>query len=71
MKEEIMGLWGILFLSSYLSIKNLMVAGDSKVTMDWINDKANLNAGQALLRGTTISYLILYIRHAFKQMKHI
>jgi hypothetical protein len=28
-------------------------------------------AGQALLRGITISYLILYIRHAFKQMKHI
>jgi hypothetical protein len=43
MKVEIMGLWGIIFLLSYLSIKNLMVVGDSKVTMDWINDKSNLN----------------------------
>jgi len=43
MKAELMGLWGILFLSSYLSIKKLMVAGDSKVTIDWINDKSNLN----------------------------
>jgi hypothetical protein len=43
MKAEIMGLWGIIFLSSYLSIKKLMVVGDSKVTIDWINDKSNLN----------------------------
>jgi len=38
-----MGLWGILLLSTRLSIKNLMVAGDSKVTIDWINNKSNLD----------------------------
>jgi hypothetical protein len=43
MKVELMGLWGVILLSSHLSIKNLMVAGDSKVTIDWINDKSNLN----------------------------
>jgi len=26
-----------------LSISKLMVVGDSKVTIDWINDRSNLN----------------------------
>jgi hypothetical protein len=43
MKAEIMGLWGLLHLAHKLSIKKLMVVGDSKVTIDWINDCSNLN----------------------------
>jgi hypothetical protein len=38
-----MGLWGLLHLAQRLSIKKLMVVGDSKVTIDWINDCSNLN----------------------------
>jgi hypothetical protein len=40
MKAELLGLWGILLLSSFFTIKKLMVAGDSKVTIDWINSKS-------------------------------
>jgi ribonuclease HI len=43
MKAEIMGLWGLLHFTSSLSINKMMVAGDSKVAIDWINDKENLN----------------------------
>jgi ribonuclease HI len=43
MKVEIMGLWGLLHLAQRLSIKKLMVVGDSKVTIDWINDCSNMN----------------------------
>jgi len=43
MKAEILGLWGLLFLAQRLSISNLMVVGDSKVTINWINDFSNLN----------------------------
>jgi ribonuclease HI len=43
MKAEILGLWGLLFLAQRLSIRNLMAVGDSKVTIDWINDCSNLN----------------------------
>jgi ribonuclease HI len=43
MKAEILGLWGLLFFAQRLSIRNLMVVGDSKVTIDWINDCSNLN----------------------------
>jgi hypothetical protein len=43
MKAELMGLWGLLHLATYFSIKKLMVAGDSKVTIDWISDKAKLD----------------------------
>ena len=42
-KSEILSLWGLLLLLSYFSIKKLMVVGDSKVTIDWINSKSNLN----------------------------
>jgi ribonuclease HI len=43
MKEEIMGLWGLLHFATGLSINKMMVVGDSKVAIDWINDKSNLN----------------------------
>jgi hypothetical protein len=43
MKDKLMGLWGFLLLDTRLSIKNLMVACDSKVTIDWINNKSNLD----------------------------
>jgi hypothetical protein len=43
MKTELLGLWGLLLLTSRLSIKKLMVARDSKVTIDLINAKSNLN----------------------------
>jgi hypothetical protein len=43
MKAELMDFLGFLLLSSYFSIKKLMVAGHSKVTIDWINFKSNLN----------------------------
>jgi hypothetical protein len=42
MKAELLGLWGLLLLATHFSIKKLMVAGDSKVTIDWISDKAKL-----------------------------
>jgi hypothetical protein len=34
MKAELMGLWGILLITTQWSIKKLMVAGDSKATID-------------------------------------
>ena len=43
MKDELLGLWGLLLLSTRLSIKNMIVSGDSKVTIDWINSKSSLN----------------------------
>jgi hypothetical protein len=43
MKVELLGLWGLLLLTSRLSIKKWMVVGDSKVTIDWINAKSNMN----------------------------
>jgi hypothetical protein len=37
MKEEILGLWGLLHFASRLSINKIMVVGASKVAIDWIN----------------------------------
>jgi hypothetical protein len=38
MKDEILGLWGLLHFAYRLSISKMMVVGDSKVAIDWIND---------------------------------
>ena len=43
MKAELMGLWGILSFTTLWSIKKLMVAGDCRATIDWINDKSNMD----------------------------
>jgi len=43
MKAKLLGLWGILLLASFFTIKKLIVVGDSKVTIDWIASKTILN----------------------------
>jgi hypothetical protein len=38
-----MGLWATLTLATFWSINQLQVLGDSRVIIDWINHKCNLN----------------------------
>jgi hypothetical protein len=39
-----MGAWATLTIARLLEIKNLQVLGDSKVIIDWLNTKGNLQA---------------------------
>jgi len=41
-REEIHGVWATLTLASRLHIVDLQVFGDSKIIIDWLNDKGNL-----------------------------
>jgi len=43
MKDELLGLWGLLFLAASLSLNSMMVIGDSKVMIDRIKEEANMN----------------------------
>jgi ribonuclease HI len=43
-KAELMGAWASLLIASLLNIHHLQVMGDSKVTIDWLNKKGNLQA---------------------------
>jgi hypothetical protein len=43
-KAELLGLWTTLYLASSWSIKNIIVLGDSRVVIDWINHKSNLHS---------------------------
>jgi ribonuclease HI len=43
-KAELLGLWTSLFLAASWSITNLLVLGDSRVVIDWINKKSNLRS---------------------------
>jgi ribonuclease HI len=42
-KAELMGLWATLTLATFWSINQLQILGDSRVIIDWINHKCNLN----------------------------
>jgi ribonuclease HI len=39
-KEELLGLWALLFISSQLNIHQLQVCGDSKLIIDWALNKS-------------------------------
>jgi ribonuclease HI len=43
-KAELMGLWATLTLATLWSIEKIQVLGDSKVIIDWINQKGQLHA---------------------------
>ena len=43
-KDELMGLWASLTLASCWSLNHLLVLGDSRVIIDWINHKCNLHS---------------------------
>jgi len=42
-RVELIVLWGVLFLSKSLGLQSLFIAEDSKVVIDWFNDKSALN----------------------------
>jgi ribonuclease HI len=43
-KAELLGAWSTLILAHHLKIKKILVMGDSKVVIDWLNLKGNLHS---------------------------
>lgn len=43
-KAELLALWSTLYLATSWSVKHLIVLGDSRVVIDWINCKSNLRS---------------------------
>jgi ribonuclease HI len=43
-KAEILGLWGLLSLAKFLHLNELMIAGDSKVIIDWFEGKCTIHS---------------------------
>jgi ribonuclease HI len=43
-KAELLGLWASLTLASLWSINHILVLGDSRVIIDWINQKSKLHS---------------------------
>jgi len=41
-KGELLALWCILYFSNVLKVTRLMLAGDSKIIIDWLNNYNNL-----------------------------
>jgi len=41
-KAELLGAWASLILARRINIKDLLLLEDSKVIIDWINDKVEL-----------------------------
>jgi hypothetical protein len=42
-RDELVGLWGLLFFSLRFRFLDLMVVGDSKVIIDWFDGISSLN----------------------------
>jgi ribonuclease HI len=43
-KVELLGAWATLTIENLLDIQYIQILGDSKVTIDWLNHKGNLQA---------------------------
>jgi hypothetical protein len=43
-KEKLLGLWGLLSIANGCHIEDLMVVGDSRVVIDWMDGKSQLEA---------------------------
>jgi ribonuclease HI len=43
-REELLGVWATLTLATRLAIRDIQVLGDSKIVIDWLNDKGSLQA---------------------------
>jgi len=43
-KTKFLGIWATLTLATHLSLPNILAFGDSKVIIDWLNDKGQLKA---------------------------
>jgi ribonuclease HI len=41
-KAELMGAWSTLYLANLLSIQKIQIPGDSKIIIDWLNHKSDL-----------------------------
>jgi ribonuclease HI len=42
-KAELMGIWATLTLANHLSLPRLQAFGDSRVIIEWLNDRGKLN----------------------------
>ena len=41
-KDELLSLYGIMFIASHLGVLDISIFGDSKIIIDWQNDLSNL-----------------------------
>jgi ribonuclease HI len=68
-KAELMGLWATLTLATLWAIDKIHILGDSKVIIDWINQKSQLNAVN--IEGWKIKTLELARNMKNSSYKHI
>ena len=48
MKAELMGAWASCILASRLHISELLLLGDSKITIDWLNGSADFHVADLM-----------------------
>jgi hypothetical protein len=65
MKNELLVLWGLLFVAASLSLNSMMVIGDSKVMIDSTEEEANLN----ILHLGPWKEKMWRLKHSFERLK--
>jgi ribonuclease HI len=74
-KAELLGAWTTLTLANHLNIQNIQVMGDSKVVIDWLNHKGNLQSTaiegwkQRTMELAT-TFQGIYFQHIFREFQY-
>jgi ribonuclease HI len=71
-KAELLGAWASLFIAKQLEIQYIQLIGDSKVVIDWLNKKGNIQAiniegWKGKIRELISSFRGIYFQHIFRE----
>jgi ribonuclease HI len=71
-KVELLGMWASLFLSKKLDIQYIQLIGDSKIVIDWLKKKGNLQAiniegWKGKIKESISSFRGIYFQHILRE----
>jgi len=71
-REELLGVWATLHLASKLNIKDIQIIGDSKIVIDWLNNKGKLQVSSLLgwmdrVKELHTSFMHISYTHALRE----
>lgn len=70
---EVNTLWGVLFCVKWLSLESLDVFGDTKVVIEWVNERSTLNPPMlsnwmSRIRELIGQFILVTFTHIYKEM---
>jgi ribonuclease HI len=75
-KEELLGAWATLTLSKLLDLQFIQVLGDSKVVIDWLEQKGklqaiNIEAWKRRIKDLIPTFQCIHFHHIFRESNKV